>query len=107
MTDTRIVLLGNASSDPLAKILGKSGRALTRVEDPNALIGAAADQDVIVLDLVTPPKTIVELAREIRAVPGLAEVPILAITASDDVEERIRLLEAGADDVMIRPVDDR
>jgi pilus assembly protein CpaE len=107
VTDTRIVLLGNASSDPLAKILGKSGRALTRVEDPNALIGAAADQDVIVLDLVTPPKTIVELAREIRAVPGLAEVPILAITASDDVEERIRLLEAGADDVMIRPVDDR
>ena len=34
-------------------------------------------------------------------------MPILAITGSDDVEERIRLLEAGADDVMIRPVDER
>ena len=47
------------------------------------------------------------MAREIRAVPSLAEVPILAISSTDDVEERIRLLEAGADDVMIRPVDDR
>ena len=107
MTDTRIVLLGNASSDPLAKTLGKSGRALTRVDDPGALIAAAADQDVIVLDVVAPPKSVVEMAREIREVPELAEVPILAITASDDVEERIKLLEAGADDVMIRPVDDR
>jgi pilus assembly protein CpaE len=34
-------------------------------------------------------------------------VPILAISSSDDVEERIRLLEAGADDVMIRPVDEQ
>ena len=34
-------------------------------------------------------------------------MPILAITSTDDVEERIRLLEAGADDVMIRPIDER
>jgi pilus assembly protein CpaE len=105
--DTRIILLGNANSDPLAKILGKSGRALTRIDDPAGLVAAAADQDVIVLDVVAPPHTAAELARSIRAVPELAEVPILAITGSDDVEERIRLLEAGADDVMIRPVDDR
>jgi pilus assembly protein CpaE len=105
--DTRIILLGNANSDPLAKVLGKSGRALTRTEDAEGLVAAAADQDVIVLDVVPPPRTAAELARDIRAVPELAEVPILAITGSDDVEERIRLLEAGADDVMIRPVDDR
>jgi pilus assembly protein CpaE len=106
VTDTRIVLLGNASSDPLAKTLGKSGRALTRVENARAVLAAAADQDVIVLDVLAGT-SIVDLAKEIRAVPELAEVPILAITASDDVEERIKLLEAGADDVMIRPVDDR
>ena len=107
MSDTRIVLLGNSSSDPLAKILGKSGRALTRVEDPDGLIAAAADHDVIVLDVVSGARSPADMAREIRAVESLAEVPILAISASDDVEERIRLLEAGADDVMIRPVDDR
>lgn len=107
MPDTRIVLLGDATSDPLAKVLGKSGRALTRIEDPDALIAAAADHDVIVLDVVAGSRSAAGMARDIRAVEALAEVPILAITSSDDVEERIRLLEAGADDVMIRPVDDR
>ncbi len=107
MPDTRIVLLGNATSDPIAKILGKSGRALTRLEDPDGVIAAAADHDLIVLDVVTGTRSPAELAREIRAVEALADVPILAISSSDDVEERIRLLEAGADDVMIRPVDDR
>jgi pilus assembly protein CpaE len=107
VSDTRIVLLGNATSDPLAKVLGKTGRALTRVEDPDALIAAAADHDVIVLDVVPGGRSPAELAREIRAVESLADVPILAISSSEDVEERIRLLEAGADDVMIRPIDDR
>ena len=107
MSDTRIILLGNATSDPLAKTLGKSGRALTRIEDPDDLIAAAADHDVIVLDVVSGSRSPAEMTREIRAVETLAEVPILAISSSDDVEERIRLLEAGADDVMIRPVDDR
>ncbi len=107
MSDTRIILLGNANSDPLAKVLGKSGRALTRVEDPDGLIAAAVDHDVIVLDVVAGTRSPADLAREIRSVEALAEVPILAISASEDVEERIRLLEAGADDVMIRPIDDR
>lgn len=107
MTDTKIVLLGNASSDPLAKVLGRAGRALTRVEDAGQLLTAAAGSDLIVLDAVPPPRSPVELCREIRAVAELAQVPILAITGADDVEERIRLLEAGADDVMLRPVDDR
>ena len=107
MPDTRIILLGNANSDPLAKVLGRSGRALTRIDDAEGLVAAAAEQDVIVLDAVAPPRTAAELARDIRAVPELTDVPILAITGSDDVEERIRLLEAGADDVMIRPVDER
>jgi pilus assembly protein CpaE len=107
VTDTKIVLLGSASSDPLAKILGKPGRALTRVEDPGLLAAAAVDHDVIVLDGVPASQTVAALCRELRAVPELAEIPILTITSTDDVEERIGLLEAGADDVMIRPVDER
>jgi pilus assembly protein CpaE len=107
VTDTKIVLLGSAASDPLAKILGKAGRALSRVEDPELLATAAVDQDVIVLDSVPSPRSAADMCRELRAVPELAEIPILTITSTDDVEERIRLLEAGADDVMIRPVDER
>ena len=107
MADTRILLLGNAASDPLVKVLGRPGRALTRIDDLAQLAEAGAEHDVIVLDTVPVPGSLADLCRDVRAVPSLAEVPILAITTTDDVEERIRLLEAGADDVMIRPVDDR
>ena len=107
MADTRILLLGNAGSEALSKILGKPGRVMTRIEDTDQFTAAAADHDVVVLDAVPPPRTLADMAREIRAVPDRADVPILAITSSDDVEERIRLLEAGADDVMIRPIDER
>lgn len=107
MADTRILLLGDAGSDLLIKTLGRPGRSLTRVEDPEQLAAAGAGHDVIVLDAVPAPRSLADMCREIRAVAALAEVPVLVISASDDVEERIRLLEAGADDVMVRPVDDR
>ena len=107
MADTRILLLGNAGSEALSKVLGKPGRVMTRIEDADQLAAAAADHDVVVLDVVPPSRSLADIAREIRAVPDRADVPILAITSSDDVEERIRLLEAGADDVMIRPIDER
>jgi pilus assembly protein CpaE len=105
--DTRILLLGNATSDSLVKVLGRTGRALTRVEDSEQLANAAAAQDVVVIDVAPEPRTLADMCREVRALAELAEVPILAITSTDEVEERIGLLEAGADDVMIRPVDDR
>jgi pilus assembly protein CpaE len=49
----------------------------------------------------------VALCREIRATPALAAIPVLCIGQTDEVEERIRFLEAGADDVMARPFDAR
>ena len=107
MADTRILLLGDATSDPLAKILGRPGRSLTRVQDPAKLAAAGSEHDVIVLDVVPAPRTLADMCREVRAVPDLVDVPVLAIGSTDDVEERIRLLEAGADDVMIRPIDER
>jgi pilus assembly protein CpaE len=107
VADTRILLLGNAGSEALNKVLGKPGRAMTRIEDAEAFVRAVPDHDVVVLDAVPPPRTLADMCREIRALPDLVEVPILAITSTDDVEERIRLLEAGADDVMIRPIDER
>jgi pilus assembly protein CpaE len=39
----------------------------------------------------------------VRETPEFASVPILCIAASDDVDERVGLLEAGADDVVARP----
>ena len=107
MADTRILLLGNSGSDALAKVLGRPGRVLARVEDPAQLAATPGEHDVIVIDAVPAARPLADVCREVRAVPALAEVPVLVISATDDVEERIRLLVAGADDVMIRPIDER
>jgi pilus assembly protein CpaE len=105
--DTRVLLLGNAGSDGLAKVVASGRRTLTRTSDADEAVKLAASQDVIILDAVTPPRTLADVCREIRSVATLAELPILAISAADSVEDRIRLLEAGADDVIARPVDER
>jgi pilus assembly protein CpaE len=105
--ETRVLLLGGASSDPLAAVLSRPGRTLTRTADADEAVTAAASSNIVVLDVAAPPRSIADVCREIRSIPDLAEVPILAIATGDTVEERIRLLEAGADDVLARPVDDR
>ena len=107
MADTRILLIGSPDNDSLIKVLGRQGRSLTRIEDPEKLASVGNDHNVIVIESVVPPKTVADVCRELRANPDLAEVPVLAVSATDEVEERIRLLEAGADDVMIRPIDER
>lgn len=107
VADTRVLLLGDATSDGLAKALASGRRTLTRTSDPDEAVALASSHDVIVLDAVAPPRSMADVCREIRAVPALAELPVLAISAADSVEDRIRLLEAGADDVITRPVDDR
>jgi pilus assembly protein CpaE len=105
--DTRVLLLGNASSDVLARALTRAGRVLTRTTTPDEAVRLGPSNDVIVIDAVPAPGTIAEVCRDIRAVPELAEIPVLAVAPGDSVEERIRLLEAGADDVIARPIDDR
>jgi pilus assembly protein CpaE len=107
VSDTRVLLLGDAASEALGRVLAHPGRVMTRIEDPDQLVAAAAAADIIVIDVVPPPHTLTDICRELRVAPELAEVPLLAITATDEVEERIRLLEAGADDVMIKPIDER
>jgi pilus assembly protein CpaE len=107
VADTRVLLLGNASSDAVARVLSQHDRFLTRVEEADEAIRVAAEHQIIVIDAVPPPRSVASVCRDIRAQPGLADQPILAISPTDGVEDRIRLLEAGADDVMARPVDER
>ncbi len=52
-------------------------------------------------------KSAEEFIAEIRGTPALARIPVLCVSQTDEVEERIRFLEAGADDVVAKPVDSR
>ncbi len=61
--------------------------------------------DVIMLDVMMPGMDGLETCRRIRSHPGMAEIPILLVTALDDRQSRLEGLESGADDYITKPID--
>jgi pilus assembly protein CpaE len=104
-----ILLVGAdaAAAKETADTLIGAGYAVTVVADADEAFRGASDHQVVVLDEIAGPRSAAELCREIRTTPSLAAIPVLCLARSDDVEERIGFLEAGADDVIARPFDPR
>ena len=61
--------------------------------------------DVIVLDVMMPGMTGIEVCRRIRSDPQIAEIPIIILTALSDRESLLNALKAGADDFISKPFD--
>jgi two-component system response regulator PhoP len=59
--------------------------------------------DLVVLDLMLPKVDGLTLLKELRA--GGAETPVLILTARDEKESVVKLLNAGADDYVAKPFD--
>ena len=89
--------------DLLTRALGDSGATLVTAARLSTGIRQALSEsfDVIVLDLMLPDGDGLELCREVRAA-GLA-TPILCLSARGEVADRVRGLEAGADDYLRKP----
>jgi heavy metal response regulator len=60
-----------------------------------------ADYDVVILDVMLPVRDGIEVCRTLRE-RGL-RTPILMLTARDAVEDRVRGLDSGADDYLVKP----
>lgn len=84
-------------------------RALTNLGDQVAAVASGADAigrlvgfspDAVILDLGLPDLDGADVLAMVRAV---SSVPVLVATARDDEREVIRLLNAGADDYIIKP----
>lgn len=61
----------------------------------------AANYDVIILDIMLPKMDGLEVLREIR--DYRIKAPVLLLTARDGVEDRVRGLNIGADDYLVKP----
>ena len=63
--------------------------------------------EVIVLDIMMPGMSGIEVCRHIRANPQLAHTPILFLTAKGEIADKIEGFESGADDYLTKPFDQR
>jgi response regulator RpfG family c-di-GMP phosphodiesterase len=61
--------------------------------------------DLILLDYMMPDMDGITFLQQLRAMPGMAEVPVVMVTADHESEVRHRALEAGANDFLTKPID--
>lgn len=87
----------------VAQALKDASYAVDWVRDGQAALNTLSDQiyGVVLLDLGLPKKDGLDVLRSIRSKDN--PVPVLVITARDTLDDRIRGLDGGADDYVLKP----
>ncbi|GAB6841643.1 two-component system cell cycle response regulator [Methylorubrum rhodinum] len=62
--------------------------------------------DVVLLDVMMPGMDGFEVCRRLKSNPDTAHLPVVIVTALDQPADRLRGLDAGADDFLTKPIDD-
>jgi two-component system OmpR family response regulator len=87
----------------VARVLGEEGYAVETVGDGRSAIVRALSEtfDVLVVDWMLPDLDGIQILRRLRAAE--VGVPVLMLTARDQIEDRVEGLDAGADDYLPKP----
>ena len=90
----------------LADLLGAKGYGVvTASAGPEALEKVEKEQpDLVLLDVMMPGMSGYEVCRKIRESPATAMLPGVMVTALDPAQERVKGIEAGADDFLMKPI---
>lgn len=92
--------------DLLGVALREAGFEVTAAHDgAEALFKIPIEQpDIVVLDVMMPAVDGIQVTRGLRATARTARIPIILLSAKDDVEIKVAGLEAGADEYVVKPV---
>jgi len=90
-----------------AKLTSEYYDVITAMSGPEALEKIKAESpDLVLLDIMMPGMDGFEVCRKIKADPALVHIPVIMVTALTDAEDKVRGLDAGADDFLSKPIDD-
>ena len=67
------------------------------------LVAEEAGPDIVLLDWMLPDTSGIEVCRRLRKRPASRDVPIVMLTARGEESDRVRGLETGADDYVVKP----
>lgn len=86
--------------------LDKEGYRIALARDGEEALALAAEQtpDLVVLDWMLPKVSGIEVCRRLRARGETRNTPIIMLTARSEESDRIRGLDTGADDYVVKPV---
>jgi adenylate cyclase len=92
----------------LGKLLKHHGYDVVEASDGVLALEAVAEHrpDLVCLDVMMPRLDGIGVCRQLRSQPEYAGLPILLLTALNRTEDRIRGLEAGANDFLSKPFDE-
>ena len=91
----------------LVRSLERDGHTVAAAENGRQALVLLAQNpaDVVLLDIVMPELDGVSVLRQIKADSGLRHIPVIMISAVDEVESVIGCIELGADDYLAKPFD--
>ena len=90
-----------------ARLVADYFEVLTAENGERALdICALTTVDLVLLDIMMPEMDGFEVCRRLKANPRTAHIPVVMVTALDEPADRVRGLEAGADEFLTKPVND-
>ncbi len=108
MMEIKILVIEDeaAISDPIKAYLESEGYDVKVATDGSEGINffKMYDPDITILDITLPKKDGWQVCRELRA---SSEKPIIIISTKSDITDKVIGLELGADDYMVKPVDNR
>ena len=80
-------------------------RVATAVDGAEAIAKVAAEApDLVLLDVMMPGLSGYDICRRLRADPRTALLPVVLVTSLDPQQERVKGIEAGADDFLNKPI---